>query len=449
MSDLGQLVILDGDPATIGERVGALWQPRLQAEMDRFFGGMDEEGLDTAFLIEEADPWERRMRDSAPHVLQEMEATAEAAGVDADHFRAYTALKYCRPERIYKKTQWLAPVQECTSFMAVGSASGVQANLLHKNRDAWMTPQSVQIKQVTGTRRVLGGGSVGDLGLCHALNDAGLAGKTNTGTGIDIPLRHSIDNTLVLRHIAEECSTCEQAMERLQELVEARLCSNGINGTIWLFADREVGLIVEETPTQFAWRFIRDDVDARQNDFRFPEMGDPIDPTKRYATALARMRELAGRARPEDLNALGRSILNHPQSICHDSTNSTTTSVIPHDADAAPYWEMTVGHPNNTLYIPMSPWAPGLPTALVDGSLWELSEQLHAGNKQTAHPALDTETHEQEFRRWYNQATTAQGIGRATADAVDATARMLQYVVDEEANGNADTERTDRSGGNS
>jgi hypothetical protein len=424
------LIILEGDPADLGRQVGALWREKLPGEVDRFFATMAEAGLETGFLLSEARQWEARMRDFAPHVLVEMEATGQAGGVDAERFHAYTALKYCRPDRIYKAAEWLEPLQECTSFLATGRASGVTANLLHKNRDAWMTPQSVQIKQVTGTRRVLGGGSVGDLGLCHALNDAGLAAMTNTGSAIPVPLRNAICNTLVLRHLAETCTTCEQALEQLREIARLRLSSNGINGCIWLLADREVGLIVEETPTQIAWRFIEDEVDARQNDFRLPEFGEPIPPTKRYGTALARMRELSGRVRPEDLNDLSRSVLNYPESICHDSTNSATTSVLPHDPAAAPYWEMAVGQPNNTLYLPMSPWATGLPAGLVDGSFWELSARLHPTNKAGEQPSLDFGPPEQRFRERFANAVTPEARTQATAQAVREAEALLQEAIE-------------------
>ena len=423
------IVVLEGAPADIGRTLGTVWQGRLGPVTDNFFATMAKEGLEEEFLAREAVEWRARMRDFAPHMLVEMETVAAFAGVDAGRYAVYSALRYCRPERIYKTDAWLEPLEECTSFLAIGSACAVAANILHKNRDAAMVPQSVHIKQVAEKERVIGGGDVGDLGLCHALNDAGLAAKTNTGSGIETPLRHAICNTIVLRHLAEECTTCEQALARLQEVARARLSSNGIHGCIWLFADREVGLVVEETPTKLAWRFIEDDVDARQNDFRLPEMGQPLPPSKRYAAALSRMRELAGRVRPEDLNALGRSTLNYPEAICHDTTNSATTSVLPHDVSAAPWWEMAVGHPGNTLYLPMSPRAKGLPQSIVDGSFWELSARLHPHNRAGECPPLDFSRHEQRFRERFTRADSAKELIGATEAAVQEAWELLANAV--------------------
>ena len=426
MSTPSDLIVLPEDPAAVGRQLGAIWRDRLPGILERFYATMASAGLDAPFLIREAAAWESRMRDFAPHMLAEMEATGAAAGVDADRFRAYCALRYCRPERIYKASEWLEPLEECTSFLAAGRACGLRANLLHKNRDAAMVPQAVTIRPIAGKQRVLGAGDVGDLGLCHALNGAGLAAMTNTGSAIPAPPRRAICNTLVLRHLAEDCTTCEQALERLGEIARRRLSSNGINGCIWLFADRGVGLIVEETPGKVAWRFVENGADARQNDFRLPEMGDPIPPTRRYATALARLRELAGKLRPEDFNALGRSALNYPEAICHDSTNSATTSVLPHDPSAAPYWEMAVGHPNHTFYLPMTPWGPGLPAPLVDGSFWELSARLLPRNRTGDDPPLDFASREQRFREGFLRASTAEGMAAATAEAVREATETLR-----------------------
>ncbi len=94
--------------------------------------------------------------------------TAAAAGVPAERFRAYMGLKYVMPVQLYAAPEWLvplAPPHGCTSFRATGRASGVAANLLHKNRDYRKLPQSAHVRQVTGKRRVLGAGDVGDVGM--------------------------------------------------------------------------------------------------------------------------------------------------------------------------------------------------------------------------------------------------------------------------------------------
>src|SRR5262249_33563020 len=158
------------------------------------------------------------------------------------------------PHRVYAEAEWVEPLPHgCTSFMATGKASGLPANLVHKNRDARPVPQAAHIKHVSGKRRVLGAGDVGDVGLCHALNADGLAGKTNSGNRMERPLRHSISTTEILRYVLEECATCDQALTVMRRLAQEGLISNGTGGCIWLFADRERGLIVEEVPFRIEW----------------------------------------------------------------------------------------------------------------------------------------------------------------------------------------------------
>ncbi|MBD3292642.1 MAG: hypothetical protein GF393_06930 [Armatimonadia bacterium] len=424
-----QLVTLDGSPEDVGRTLGELWRADLAADTEDFFARMAEEGLDEELLLRESRPYRRRIADLAPHMLEEMLATAEAAGVPEERFVAYQGLKYTFPQRVYKRDDWVEPREGCTSFMAIGEASGIAANLVHKNRDADMVPQSAHIKQIDGGRRVLGGGDVGHIGLCHALNADGLAGKTNSGNGVDTPLRHSISTTEILRHVVEQCSTCDEALERMRDLSAAGLITNGTGGCIWLFADREQGLIVEEVPFKLKWRFVEDEVEARGNEFKLPGMREEAPDTPRYATAIARMRELAGRAMPEDLNALSRSTANHPTSICHAKTNSATTSVVPFDRSTPPYWEMAVGHPNNTCYLPMSPAMPGLPRPVVDGSLWRLSERLFAANPVGAHPRLAMEEMETRFRHRHAAAHGPMEMAGALTQSVRELQVALQQAV--------------------
>ena len=56
---------------------------------DHFIATMAEAGLGADFLLGKASSWEPRKQDFAPHMLVEMQATAEAAGVDEDRFGAY------------------------------------------------------------------------------------------------------------------------------------------------------------------------------------------------------------------------------------------------------------------------------------------------------------------------------------------------------------------------
>ena len=429
---MGELIRLEGDAAGIGRTLGGVWAGALAADTDAFFARMADSGLDATFLIAEGGEYGRRLRDVAPHMLVELEATAEAAGVAAARFRAYMGLKYVMPAQVYAAREWVEPLRPlpphgCTSFMATGTASGVPANLLHKNRDYRKLPQAAHVKALTGTRRVLGAGDVGDVGLCHGLNDAGLAGKMNSGDRIERPLRHSLSTTEVLRLVLETCATCEAALRALRELSAAGLISDGVGGCIWLFADRERGLIVEETPFTLVWEFVEDAVAARGNAFKRLGYapGEPERPDAgRYHTALRTMRALASAATPADLNRLSRNTDDQPTPVCNGGTNSATTSVLPFDAAVAPHWEIALGPPDQTCYLPMSPAAAAVPRCILDGSLWRLTNRPDGAPS----PSLAVQEAQEATFRARHAAATAAGPA-AVAAALRTSALELAALL--------------------
>jgi hypothetical protein len=420
------LVVLEGSPSEIGRTLGEMWAEDLVADTEDYFRRMKEAGLEADTLLREGEAYIRVLERVAPHLAEELQATGAAAGIEADRHTAYTGLKYCNLERIQQEEEWLEPREGCTSYMAIGSASGLEANLVHKNRDARQVPQAPVIRHVSGKHRVLGSSDVGDLGLCHALNSEGLAAKTNTGDPVDIPLRKTISNTEILRLVAETCATCEEAVDAMRFYSDRGLISNSNRGCIWLFADRQRGVIVEEAPFKIAWRFIENDVDARQNEFKLPEMTGNRPEAIRYRLALDKVTELRGRVAPADLNALSRSTENHPTSICHDATNSTTTSVLPFDRRRPAYWEMTCGHPNNTFFIPVSPDARGIPRVLADGTMWRMARKLHEANPLGPNPKLEFDAVETRFRERHAAANGTEALTNALLENVREAVALTQ-----------------------
>jgi hypothetical protein len=236
----------------------------------------------------------------------------------------------------------------------------------------------------------------------------------NSGDRVERPLRHSLSTTEVLRLVLETCATCEAALRALRELSAAGLISDGVGGCIWLFADRERGLIVEETPFTLVWEFVEDGVAARGNAFKRlgygpgePELPD----AGRYHTALRAMRAMAGAATPADLNRLSRNTDDQPTPICNGGTNAATTSVLPFDPAVALHWEIALGPPDQTYYLPMSPAATAVPRCVVDGTLWRLTHRPDAPAAATPAPPPPSlafrEAREAAFRARHAAATPA------------------------------------------
>jgi isopenicillin-N N-acyltransferase like protein len=356
-------ISLAGSAHDVGREYGALIGPGLAARLERVRVQAGSKGLGDIDVRAKVPAFTELLAQVAPHWLEEIEGVAASTDIEPADLLAFN----CLPDDFWDAS---SAGHECTSYLAIGGASATGESLLHKNRDERDWLQNVHVKQLEGTHRYLAGIDIGNFGIAQFVNEHGLCGANNTGS--HIPASESIANglgdCLVMRFIAERARCCEDALHLLEELIDREVCGGaGPNrGTIYLFADRDRGLIIENTSRHLAYEWIDDGLGIRSNHFVLPEARawmarEPNANTAlRYERASELIRPHEGSATSELFAHVSRDHTAGPDSICNDNREHfwMTLSAFTHTVRREHTDSLTVtwicnGHAHNACYFPM------------------------------------------------------------------------------------------------
>lgn len=227
------MVSLTGSPHHLGGLWGAMNRADIVAHLEEFLHiARHEHRLDEPTLVARSQPQVRIIEQLAPHWLDEAAAIAHAAGIDRDLYLACLCGRY----------RGLLFAEECTSYAAVGGATADARPLFHKNRDNVARPQAFYRKEtIVAGRSLLPFISVGDTsdtGAMVMVNAAGLAGSADVAHPEPDPYHQGLMNPYGLRHIAENATTCGEAVEILRLMTDRGWYAGGTWATNWTFADR-------------------------------------------------------------------------------------------------------------------------------------------------------------------------------------------------------------------
>ena len=356
-------ISLTGPARRVGQECGALIAPALGARLQRVRRQARAKGLDADDVRARVPVFADLLARVAPHWLREIDGIAAAAGIAPSDLLALN----CLPDDF-----WDAPARgnECTSYLAIGSASRTGESLLHKNRDERDWRQNVHVKQLEGTYRYLAGVDIGNIGIAQFVNKHGLCGANNTGSHIPESETNpnGLGDCLVTRLLAEQAQSCADALELLEDLIARGLCGGAgpDRGTIYLFADRDRGLIVENTSRHLDHQWIDDGLGIRSNHFVLPEAQTWIarapdaNTLRRYQRACQLIQPRQGEATSELFAQVSRDHSAGPDSICSDNSGHfwMTLSAFTHAIRREHTDTLTVtwvcnGHTRNACYFPM------------------------------------------------------------------------------------------------
>ena len=382
---MSRTILLTGTPSEVGRCVGELAGPVLRGHIQRMWDAAAAAGLGAAGLDERGERLRAFVERVAPEWLDEAEATAAAAGVNAADLFALNALP---------RGFWEAERGGCTSCLVVGSQSATGSTLLHKNRDLLNAPQDFHLRRLADGAQVLASRDIGNLGFGHFHSDRALAGANNTGSCIaaDEIRDCGISDCHLLRLVAERAASCDEAVALLEDAIAREVAggSGASRGMIFLFAEPAKGVLVEMTSRRLAVREVRDETLVRTNHFLLdamrPVASEP--PTQNSLRRFARAQEILDPLETKNLADLQRMARDHndgPDSICSSDrehlwmTVSACTHVVRADnADPRAHTRALIGNPRNTLAIPIPRAIDGLPEECVDCSLHDLSRELYA-----------------------------------------------------------------------
>jgi hypothetical protein len=342
-------VTLIGTPKEIGTKWGELNSITIQEHFDAFITSVMDKGLDKEGMIERSQRHNQIIEEIAPHWHEEDNAVAASAGVDQELYSSYLAGKY-------RGLFFVEDYEDCTSYFSVGKASLDGAPMIHKNRDNVARSQAAYYKKVIVDGKDLYSyisiGDVSDTGLMMMVNEKGLAGLADTG-GIDEnnPTGKGIMNPYILRYIAENAETCEEAIAILTEMVEKRWYAGGDIGTHWLFVDRfGTGVRVANNSREVVI---------------FENTQNGIDATKPMIRFL--LEKHNGKVTLNVLNELSRHA-----TICLPKTISAYSVKIDENwPDILTRIDISMGRPSDTVYIPIFMSMTETPKCLADGTLWD------------------------------------------------------------------------------
>jgi len=411
---MGRVVMIAGEPREAGRCYGELAAAALRERVSEMWTASKGSRWGAAQLDERGERFREYVERIAPEWLDEAEATAATAGVNAADLFALNAL----PPGF-----WDAKTGGCTSCLIVGSASATGHTLLHKNRDLVNSIQDFHVRRVADGRQLFASRDMGSLGFAHFHSDRALAGANNTGSHIKPEeLREcGLACTHLLRLVAERASTCDEALGVLEEALAKEVAggSGGHRGMIFLVAEPGKGIVVEMTSKRLAHREVRDATLIRTNHFLLDEMlpclsEPPAQNTlRRYERAQELLDPLPNK-NVADLIRLSRDHADGPDSICSDNwqhlhmTVSACTHVVrPDTLDPLAHTRVQMGNPRNTLAIPVPRAIDGLPVECVDGTMHNLARRLYARHGVGDHLAQIQEETERAMSREFAQVGAA------------------------------------------
>lgn len=318
------VVEVSGDALTRGRRYGEAVRDQVAAALDYYgeaFGRSS--GLTWAQVTDRAARWLEPVRAFAPDLLDEMRGIADGAGVGLLDVLTLNA----RGEVIYDSTfarmsEDEEPADGCTSFAAVGDASGDGHVWAGQNWD-WRAGAAgtvvllriVQPPRPTVIMQVEAGqiGRQGANSAGIALNANGLGGRFDDAVGLP--------QTVVRRAVLNQATVSDA----LRVLVRSRahIASNAL-----LTCREGFAIDLETTPAGHNWMYPEDGLLVHGNHYQAgvpaalagtyrPMSADSLVRVPRAEAGLRLLRDSTG---PDESRKLIRSALSdhlgHPDSLC-------------------------------------------------------------------------------------------------------------------------------------
>jgi len=435
---MSRIVLFEADPREAGRLYGGLAAPFLRDRVTRMWEAAAASPWGTAQLDERGERFRAFVERIAPEWLDEAEAIAAAAGVNAADLFVLNAL----PPRFWDRRQG-----GCTSCVVAGAQSATGDSLLHKNRDVINEVQDFHVRRFADGAQTLASRDVGSLGFAHFHSDRALAGANNTGSHIapDELRDCGLTCTHLLRLVAERAGSCDQAVAVLEEAISKEVAggSAGNRGMIFLFAQPGRGVAVEMTSRRLGIREVHDATLIRTNHFLMEEMvpyaSEP--PTANSLRRLDRAHELFDPLDNKNVTDLVRMSRDHndgPDSICSEDsqhlwmTMSACSHVVRADSsDPLAHTRVQMGNPRNTLAIPIPRAIGGLPDACVSGAIHDLSRKLYARHGASDHLEPIQRGHERAMAGEFASAGAAARFGapeRLRGALTEFVARAVERV---------------------
>lgn len=318
----GGVAVLNGGPYARGLQHGRLLKEIIEANLSRFWNGLEVNGHDREEVLRSA---EGRQNFFSAGTLKEIAGIAAGAG------RAF------REMLAFNVYHSLVLPEECTVLMAVGNASASGDTIFAKNSDkvggkslvgdVYYLNKEINVVLVTENEsgiRIIGVAAAGATGLKMGMNSKGVAAGTNiartkemAAKNLDLTQIRAIDRAQVIRDGLELDNALAAAQKAAASLLETPTATPGNVE----FADAREAFIVESSYDRVAVKKVVDDIDSRSNCFivmKELNLDDDLSSLCRYIRTQQLLRGKKGKLTVEDFIGFSMDHANGPgpNSIC-------------------------------------------------------------------------------------------------------------------------------------
>jgi hypothetical protein len=306
----------------------------IDINLKRFWTGIETSGFSNDDIL--------RAAESQKGVLG-LNTLKEIAGIAAGAGRSFADLL------AFNLFHSLILPEECTVYMAVGSASATGDTVFGKNSDKVggislvgdrfyknKEINVILISEAEDGSRIIGVSAAGATGLKLGMNSKGVAAGTNIGRTkelkakkMDLTQLRAIDRAQIIRDGLEFGTALPAAQQAAAKLIESPTATPG---TVE-FADAREAYIIESSYDRIAVKKVVDDIDSRSNCFvllKELNQEDDLSSICRYIRTQELLKAKKGQVTVDDLKAISMDHAHGPgpDSICrHDSRVEEETSL--------------------------------------------------------------------------------------------------------------------------
>lgn len=373
---------IDGTSLQNGILLGGLWKKALRTRITETRKIQKQRRISDELLNRRVNEFSDVLRKTTPQWLNEAEGIAQGAGITVEDL----LMLNCLPPGFYPPHP--RGGNNCTSFVNV-TPNEIQ---LLKIRDERNHVQAFYIKAQKELLRYQAGHDIGNLGLAHFFNSAGVAGANNTGSPTtEITGRPVLNDCHLMRYFAERARCVRDIPLLLERLLERKIVGGAAHdrGSIFIFADQSQGLILECHSGDYSATFIKSGLAVVSNHFisRKACAWESTPPDRNTMLRKRRMEELLDQYRnkptPLQVFAITRDRKNNPHALCNGDgrhfwmTVSAQLQVINRQQPENSLNYACCGNTRNSVYLPVPLADKESFLPLAGGAFYRSSDRLY------------------------------------------------------------------------
>ncbi len=268
-----------------GYRHGLEYKSNIVKSLDNFFVGLDTHGYNIDELIKVAKEIEKKYLYVIPEKVEWMRGVSEATEIPYEKILLFNCFD-----------KLVSPTDECTSFLAQGTATRNGVTIVAKNRDLGADSYNavelvehripseklyraayITIPQVKETYKFIGVKSVGRWGFGQGMNEFQVSIVDNDGASMDeLAYLKGLHDNDYIRLALERAKTAREAVDVIAALTEKY--GQAWNGIIFTIGDPNEAWVMEVAGYRWVAKRYKNTIMAIANQFQITDDYDLSSP---------------------------------------------------------------------------------------------------------------------------------------------------------------------------